>query len=80
MLKNRLFKLFCLLLTVFSVLSFFGSNVPVIALDDADTTEDVAEEEDIDPMYFKFVGRLYAIVTRQMHADETEKHDLAKSL
>lgn len=78
--KNRFLKLICLFLTVFSVLSVFSSSVPVIALDDASTADESAEEEDIDPMYFKFVGRLYAIVTRQMHADESEKHDLAKSL
>ena len=48
--KNRFLKLICLFLTVFSVLSVFSSSVPVIALDDASTADESAEEEDIDPM------------------------------
>ena len=56
---------------------YFGNSIPVIALDDI---PEVVVDEDIDEKYFQFVGRLYAIVTREMHADEVEKTELARSL
>ena len=75
MIKNRLFKLICLFLTVFSVLSVFSSSVPVIALDDASTAEEAAEEElggcdrihIIEPLevldFHNFLSKSYMILT-----------------
>ena len=75
--KNRLIKLICLVMAAVSSVFYFGNSIPVIALDDI---PEVVVDEDIDEKYFQFVGRLYAIVTREMHADEVEKTELARSL
>ncbi len=77
--KALLLKIACLVMTAVSVFCFSmpGDGAGVVA-----ATPEAYEvtEEEIDEMYFKFVGRLYAIVTRQMHADEEEKTELARSL
>lgn len=51
-----------------------------ITFSEDDTVDADLEEEDIDEQYYKFVGRLYAIVTRQTYADPEEKKELAASL
>ena len=48
--------------------------------EDIDSSAEPVIEEEIDEEYFKFVGRLYAIVTRESYADPDEKSELAKSL
>ncbi|MBR3248064.1 MAG: L,D-transpeptidase family protein [Clostridiales bacterium] len=77
--KNSFCKVFSIfLITVLTVCAFnTGLSVPVMAAsgDEAETAE-----EEIDPRHLQFVGRLYAVVTRQMHADEEEKLELARSL
>ena len=77
MLKNWFYKLIILFISAalsFGVF-FTGFQMPVLAV----SGEETAEEE-IDSKHLQFVGRLYAVVTRQMHADEEEKLKLAKSL
>lgn len=79
MLKNRFYKLIILVITAalsFGVF-FTGFQMPVLA---APGEETETAEEEIDPKHLQFVGRLYAVVTRQMHADEEEKRELAESL
>ena len=79
MIKRRLLKIFSLVITA-SLCLFMGEGFIVSADDSVSETGEYADEEEIDPLYLKFVGRLYAIVTRQDHADEQEKTELAKSL
>jgi hypothetical protein len=79
MLKRIALKLITLVLAVVTVLSMAVNAAPVPVIADS-FDEDELTEEDIDPKHIQFVGRLYAIVTRQMHADEEEKLKLAKSL
>ncbi len=68
MLKSRVNKVICMLLAAVSTLFVFNDGIAVYAFDDAADTEII--EEDIDPKHIEFVTRLYAIVTRQDHADE----------
>ena len=80
MLKKNFLKIVCFILCMSAVFCLFdGAKVSPVLADDS-VENGAAEDEDIDPLYFRFVGRLYAIVTRQMHADEDEKYELAKSL
>ena len=77
--KRQIFKSIALFLVTVNVLFMIGNISPVAVLADVvDDTE--AVEEEIDPKHIEFVRRLYAIVTRQMHADNEEKLELAKSL
>jgi len=80
MLKKLLRKCICLLLTAVSTVVIFSDGVVVSALDGEVENQEVVAEEDIDPKHIQFVTRLYAIVTRQDHADEQEKLELATSL
>jgi len=73
---NRLFSLFLATVMAFGVFSVCFS-VPVMAAPDEG---ELQTEDEIDPKHLQFVGRLYAVVTRQMHADEEEKRALARSL
>ena len=77
--KRQIIKSIALFLVTVNVLFMIGNVSPVAVLADVvDDTE--AVEEEIDPKHIEFVRRLYAIVTRQMHADNEEKLELAKSL
>ena len=79
MIKRGILKLISLITTV-SLCLLFNEGLTVTADDSITGTETCVDEENIDPLYLKFVGRLYAIVTRQDHADEQEKLELARSL
>ena len=57
-----------------------AGEVEILCEEDIDSSAETVVEEEIDEEYFKFVGRLYAIVTRQSYADPDEKYELAKSL
>ena len=80
MLKDRFIKFICMVLIAASVmgLSGFISNKSVIA-DTVDKTE-ISDVVETDPLYYKFVGRLYSIVLRKQQSDPVEKEKLAKSL
>ena len=69
MVKRGILKLISLIATV-SLCLLFNEGLTVTADDSITGTETCVDEENIDPLYLKFVGRLYAIVTRQDHADE----------
>lgn len=80
MIRNRLKKSVCLVLLMSAVFCLFdGSGFVSVS---ADTTGDTVslEDEEIDAGHILFVRRLYAVVTRQMHADEEEIYKLARSL
>ena len=78
--NNRFLKLIALILTAATSLLLFYSGYKVPVLADTNDKAGTSEEEAIDPKHLQFVGRLYAVVTRQMHADEEEKIRLAQSL
>ena len=80
MIKNLVSKCICLLLTAVSTMVIFSDGVIVSAVGSESNDQNVVAEEDIDPKHIQFVTRLYAIVTRQDHADEQEKMELAASL
>ena len=80
MIKTRFIKFICLLLTAVTSITLFNDGIAVSALDGAAGAGQITEEEEIDPKYIQFVTRLYAVVTRQDHADEEEKMELARSL
>lgn len=78
MYKKHLMKVISLILVTASVLllsgNVFSSNVLAV------TSVEGTDDEEIDEDHILFVRRLYAVVTRQMHADENEIRDLAKKL
>ena len=79
MIKRPLLKIISLVVSV-SLCLYMAEELNVSADDYVSETVEYSEDEEIDPLYLKFVGRLYAIVTRQDHADEEEKKELARSL
>ena len=80
MCKKLYLKIFCLLLTAATVLCLYDGGMKGTVEAASPEEAEVTEEEEIDEKYYQFVGRLYAIVTRQMHADAEEKTELARSL
>ena len=76
--RNFFVKVISLFLTATTFLFLFYKVAPSYVY--ADTTDNIENEEEIDPKHMQFVVRLYAVVTRQMHADEEEKIRLAQSL
>lgn len=79
MFKTRLIRIICLVVTFASVFCLFdGFPATPVA---ADTVNDVeVMDEEVDPAYYRFVGRLYSIVLRQDSCDKAEKEKMAKSL
>ena len=73
--RNFFVKVISLFLTATTFLFLFYKVAPSYVY--ADTTDNIENEEEIDPKHMQFVIRLYAVVTRQMHADEEEKIRLA---
>ncbi len=78
MYKKHLLKVISFILVTASVLllsgNAFSSNVLAV------TFVEGTDYEEIDEDHILFVRRLYAVVTRQMHADEDEIRNLAKKL
>ena len=80
MMKNCFYRIISLIMVIAAVFCLLegstDSNVSADITDDAG----VSEQEEVDTKYILFVRRLYSIVLRQMHAEEEEIEDLAKSL
>ena len=80
MMKNCFYRIISLVLVIAAVFCLLEGSIDSSV--SADITDDAgtSEQEEIDAKYILFVRRLYSIVLRQMHADEDEIEDLAKSL
>ena len=80
MMKNCFYRIVSLVLVIAAVFCLLEGSIDSSV--SADITDDAgtSEQEEIDAKYILFVRRLYSIVLRQMHADEDEIEDLAKSL
>ena len=80
MLKTCLIRLICFVIAFTSVFCLFdgfpSTHVAADTIGEANTVED----EEVDPKYYQFVGRLYSIVTRRDTCDPAEKEKLARSL
>ena len=80
MLKTCLIRFSCFIIAFSSLFCLFDgfSFTPVAA--DTLPEANIVEDEEIDPKYYQFVGRLYSIVTRRDTCDPSEKEEMARSL
>ena len=80
MLKTCLIRFSCFIIAFSSLFCLFDgfSFTPVAA--DTLPEANIVEDEEIDPRYYQFVGRLYSIVIRRDTCDPSEKEEMARSL